>query len=402
MTERGMAVEELRGTILLPDGQIEYGSVFYEHGRISCIQKRKPQKNGNKLLILPGFVDIHNHGAMQCDYMDATESSFAAIGKYLAAHGVASAQCTTVSAPLNQILSFLHFYRNRHNKALEGECRFIGVHIEGPYIAPAARGAHPLEILRTPPDGYDWILENADIIREITVAPELPGMPQMIRDMTRKGITVSGGHDRSELEDVQRAVDSGMTHSTHLYCAMSTLHKTNGHRRCGLTEYVMTHDNVTAEIIADNHHVPPLLAKMVYNAKGPRGVCLVSDAIAPSGLPESPGVYHLGSGEDSTRVIVENGVAMVEDRSCYAGSVTPLDRMVRNLTFDAGIPLVDAVRMASLTPAEVIGAQKDIGSIAVGKYADFCVMDQNLQVLKTIVQGRVAYERKERSENCDT
>ena len=142
---------------------------------------------------------------VQCDYMDAAESSFTAAQKYLAAHGVTSAQCAAVSVPLGQILFLLYFYRNRHNKALEGECRFIGVHIAGPSLSLEAGDAHLPEILRTPLDGYDWILGNADIIREITVAPELPGMPQMIRDMTQKGIVVSGGHDRSKLADVECA-----------------------------------------------------------------------------------------------------------------------------------------------------------------------------------------------------
>lgn len=386
---------EWNGTIVLPDRLIRYGKVTCENGRIVGIEEIRQNIPEHPMLILPGLVDIHNHGAMCCDYMDATEDSFAAIGKYLASRGVTSAQCTTVSAPVEQIEALLTFYRNRCNVRHPGECHFIGVHIEGPYIAPASRGAHLLETLRTPEDGYEWVLENADIIREITVAPELPKMPEMIRALRRKGIVVSGGHDQAELEDVQQAADSGMTHSTHLYCAMSTLHKTGGHRRCGLTEYVMTHDNVTAEIIADNHHVPPLLAKMVYNAKGPRGVCVVSDAIAPSGLPERPDVYRLGTGEDCTKVIVENGVAMVEDRSCYAGSVASLDRMIRNLVLDADIPLVDAVRMASLTPAEVVGAQENIGSIEVGKYADLCIMDQSLCVRATVIQGELVYKDKE-------
>lgn len=252
-----------------------------------------------------------------------------------------------------------------------------------------------MDALLTPEDGYQWILENSDVIKEVTIAPELPGMAQMIRDLRAKGIVVSGGHDCAELEDVECAVEQGMAHCTHIYCAMSTLHKANGHRRCGLTEYAMTHDSLTAEMIADNHHIPPLLAKMVYQVKGVEKLCVVSDAIAPSGLPESPEVYCLGSGKECTKVIVENGVAMVEDRSCYAGSVQSIDLMIRNLVQDAGIPLVDAVRMASLTPAEIIGISDDCGSIAVGKRADLCIMDRDLRVCKTVIEGHIAYERPE-------
>ena len=362
---------ELRGAVVLPNRILEYGRVVCSEGKITAIEElEKPERTSGQY-ILPGLVDIHNHGAMLHDYMEATEEAFDAITRYLTSHGITTAQCTTVSAPVE----------------------LGGIHIEGPYISPENKGAHPLDTLLTPEDGYRWILENSDVIREVTVAPELPGMARMIRDLRARGILVSGGHDHAELENVRQAAENGMTHCTHIYCAMSTLHKTNGHRRCGLTEYAMTHDNLTAEIIADNHHVPPLLARMVYQAKGPEKLCVVSDAISPSGLPESAEVYQLGAGEGCTKVIVEGGVAMVADRSCYAGSVQSIDRMVRNLVRDAEIPLADAVRMASLTPAEIIGIDHDCGSIEVGKRADLCIMDENLQVCQTIIEGQVAYER---------
>lgn len=393
--KEGYGLMEFQGTVILPDRILEYGRVVCDGGKISAIEELKRPKTEPLYYILPGLVDIHNHGAMSHDYMEATEEAFDAITAYLTSHGVTTAQCTTVSAPLNQILRLIQFYRKRLNerRGNETSCHLAGIHIEGPYIAPENKGAHPLETLLTPEDGYRWILDNSDVIGEVTVAPELPGMPQMIRDLRAEGIIVSGGHDHAELEDVQAAAENGMTHCTHLYCAMSTLHKTNGHRRCGLTEYAMTHDSLTAEIIADNHHVPPLLAKMVYQAKGAKKLCVVSDAIAPSGLPESAGEFQLGTGDECTRVIVENGVAMVKDRSCYAGSVQSVDLMIKNLVQDAAIPLVDAVRMASLTPAEVIGIDNECGSIEIGKRADLCIMDRNLHVRKTIIAGRVAFER---------
>lgn len=384
----------------MPERILEYGRVVCSGGKIAAIEElEKPERTSGRY-ILPGLVDIHNHGAVLHDYMEATEEAFDAITRYLTSHGITTAQCTTVSAPVERILQCIQFYRKQLKKKSEGRpvCRLAGIHIEGPYISPENKGAHPLDTLLTPEDGYQWILENSDVIREVTVAPELPGMARMIRDLRARGIVVSGGHDHAELEDVRQATENGMTHCTHIYCAMSTLHKTNGHRRCGLTEYAMTHDNLTAEMIADNHHVPPLLARMVYQAKGPEKLCVVSDAISPSGLPESPEVYQLGAGEGCTKVIVEGGVAMVADRSCYAGSVQSIDRMVRNLVRDAGIPLADAVRMASLTPAEIIGMDHDCGSIEVGKRADLCIMDKNLQVCQTIIEGQVAYERQEETE----
>ena len=387
---------EYIGNVILPEGILWGAKVICEEGVISRIIPDAAQDTHDLPYIAPGFVDIHNHGGLGHDYMEAQPDTFRLVADHLTAHGVTSAQCTTVSAPLSQLKAFLQAYRDYQKTASEDCCRYVGVHIEGPYIAPAAKGAHPADTLLTPQkDGYSWILENSDVIREVTVAPELPGMAQMIAQLTQTGIVISGGHDAAEPEDVEDAVQAGMTHCTHIYCAMSTLHKTNGHRRHGLCEYAMTHDTVTAEMIADNHHVPPLLAKMIYTMKGPAKVCLVSDAIAPAGLPESQELYCLGTGDDCTKVRVEDGVAMVEDRSCYAGSIQALDHMIRNLVFDCDIPLWDAVRMASLTPAEVIGIGGECGSIAVGKRADLCLLDKELQVQKTVIAGKAVYMRGE-------
>lgn len=384
---------ELIGNLILPDEVLYGAKLVCEDGVISQIIPGVAAPDEDLPYIAPGYIDIHNHGALGHDYMEAKDEVFELVADYLTAHGVTATQCTTVSAPVEQLKDFLIAYRRYQDGAKEDRCRYVGVHIEGPYIAPAAKGAHQLDILLTPErDGYRWLLENSDIIGEVTVAPELPGMPAMIADLVRAGIVVSGGHDASEPEDITVAVEQGMSHCTHIYCAMSTLHKTDGQRRHGLCEYAMTHDELTAEMIADNHHVPPLLAKMIHKAKGADRVCLVSDAIGPAGLPESEQLYRLGTGEDCTMVRVEDGVAMVEDRSCYAGSVQALDQMVRNMVFDSDIPLVDAVRMASLTPAQVIGIDGQCGSITVGKRADLCLLDGKLNVLKTMIAGRVVWE----------
>ena len=384
---------EFVGNLILPDRIVYGGKLLCEDGVIRKIEENAVKDWARLPYILPGLVDIHNHGAMGSDYMDATDEAFDTITAHLTSHGVTASQATTASAPVEEILRFLTFYRDRTARYEEGSgCRFVGVHIEGPYISFAKKGAHPAHTLLTAEDGYDWILENKDIIGEVTVAPELPGMQKMIRDLTGAGIVISGGHDDGEPEDIFEAVANGMSHCTHIYCAMSTLHKTGIERKTGLCEYAMTHPEITAEMIADNHHVPPILAKMIYNAKGPEKLCMVSDAIAPAGLPESTEVYNLGS-EGGTKVFVENGIAVVEDRSCYAGSVQALDRMIRNVVFDAGIPLVDAVRMATLTPAEVIGIDGECGSIAVGKRADLCVMDSGLNVIQTVIAGKTAYQK---------
>lgn len=378
---------EYVGNIILPDKILWGGKLICNGGVITDIIPKVTTDTAALPFIAPGYIDIHNHGGRGHDYMEATQEAFEIIAEHLTAHGIVAAQCTTVSAPLSQMEVFMEAYRQYQKNAACDRCQFIGIHIEGPYIAPAAKGAHPLDALLTPEgDGYEWILNNSDIITEVTVAPELPGMGKMIRELTEKGILVSGGHDASEPEDIEAAVAAGMRHCTHIYCAMSTLHKTNGQRVHGLCEYAMTQDNITAEMIADDHHVPPLLAKMIHKAKGANRVCLVSDAIAPAGLPESDMLYDLGTGPNCTKVRVEDGVAMVEDRSCYAGSVQALDQMVRNLV-NTGIALQDAITMASLTPAQILGIDDQYGSIAIGKRADLCILNTQLEVQKTVIAG---------------
>ena len=387
---------EFIGNLVLPDRIVYGGKIICESGIIVDIVENIWPEHSQLPYILPGLVDIHNHGALGYDYMDSTEEAFYTISKHLIRHGVTSTLCTTVSTPKEETIAFLKAFRDyiAANKFNTDRCRLVGVHLEGPFLAVANRGAHSLEALQVPEDGYDWILEYRDVVKEITLAPELPNMPEMIRKLHDSGIVVSGGHDQAEIEDIIKAIECGMTHCTHIYCAMSPLHKTNAHRKCGLCEYAMTHQNITAEMIADNHHIPPLLAKMIYSCKGPHRLCIVSDAIAPAGLPESSVLYTLGTGENATKVFVEDGVALVEDKSCYSGSIQSLDCMISNLIKDCNIPLVDAVRMASLTPAQVIGIDNECGSLGIGKRADLCFMDSNYSILKTVVSGEVCYEKE--------
>ena len=383
--------DKLTGYLVLPD-KILPGTVCWKDGRITEIIPCACSDGEDLPYILPGLIDIHNHGALGHDYMESTEETFSLVSQYLAEHGVTTAQCATVTAPIPQTLDFLNAFRVWKKRGEEPGCRFTGVHLEGPYISVKNKGAHPEESLRIPEDGYAWVLENRDVVAEMTLAPELPGMPQMIKALSEAGIVVSGGHDDAEPEDIEGAMDAGMTHCTHIYCAMSTLHKTGLQRRCGLCEYAMSDNRITAEMIADNHHTPPQLAQMIYKCKGADKVCVVSDAIAAAGGKDGQW-FELGSGDGCTKVFVEDGVAIMEDKTHYAGSVQALDQMVRNLVNDAKIPLADAVRMASLTPAEVVGIAEDCGSITPGKRADFCVMDNRLQVEKTIVAGKTVFMR---------
>jgi N-acetylglucosamine-6-phosphate deacetylase len=392
-------VEVLKGNVVSPSGVIPDGAVVVRDGRIADVVSGAAVPRGAAVTdagdgyIVPGLVDIHNHGGMGFEYMDATEEAFEAVSQFLASHGVTTALAATDTAPLDAIVACLESYR-RFTAGPAPGCRIVGVHLEGPYLSVANRGAQPQAFLRTPRDGYEFVLEYADVIRIATVAPELDGMPDMIRALREAGIVVSGGHDDAIDDEIMLAIEAGMTHTTHLYCAMSSLPKRAAVRHAGLCEVAMTDDRLTTEIIADNRHVPPVLAKMVHRCKGPERMCLVSDCIRAGGLPPDPDrPITLGRpGHGGQPVIIVGDIAMLPDRSRYAGSIQSLDRMISNVVRDAGIPVPDAVRMASLTPAAVIGLETEIGSIETGKRADLCVMDSALRVRRTIRAGKTVYD----------
>jgi N-acetylglucosamine-6-phosphate deacetylase len=341
---------------------------------------------------MPGLVDIHNHGGMGYDYMDAAREAYEGISLYLASHGVTTALAATASAPVQDIVACLESFRQYRANPGPG-CRLAGIHLEGPFISVKNRGAQPEGSLRTPRDGYGFVLDHADVIRMATVSPELPGMHDMIRELRRAGIVVAGGHDDAVDREIMQAIDAGMTHTTHIYCAMSTLPKRGAIRHAGLCEVAMTDDRLTTEMIADNHHVPPILANMIYRCKGVDRLCLVSDCIRAGGMSPGSRPFNLGRpGKGGQPVIIVDDIAMLPDKSRYAGSIQSLDRMIGNVVRHAGVPVHDAVRMASLTPAAVIGLQAEIGSIEPGKRADICIMDSGFRVRRTIAGGQTIFE----------
>jgi N-acetylglucosamine-6-phosphate deacetylase len=232
-------VEILRGNVVTPYEVIRGGAVVVSDGLIVEILRgnRMPhggaETNVGDGYVIPGLVDIHNHGGMGFDYMDATAEAFRVISDHLASHGVTTALASTETAPTEAIVACLEAFRRFRSASIQG-CRLAGIHLEGPYLSAANRGAQPEAWLHTPRDGYEYVLQYADVIRLATVAPELEGMPDMIRAMRKAGIVVAGGHDDAIDDEIMPAIDAGMTHTTHLYCAMSTLAKRAAIRHAGL------------------------------------------------------------------------------------------------------------------------------------------------------------------------
>lgn len=382
------------GTLVLPDGLQPDCDIRIQGNKIQKIGKLTPCDeeviDATGYYVYPGLIDIHTHGGGGGDFMDTTEESFEQAIAFHSRFGTTSLLATSVTAPPEQIVDMLSLVRE-YKKRENTNCRVLGAHIEGPYISYKNKGAQHEQFLRIPSkDSYEFILENKDVVKTVTIAPELDGAPEMTKRLCDAGIVVCGGHDDGEKATVLPAIEAGLSHCTHLWCAMSTVAMREGVRSVGLCELGLIDDRLTVEIIADNHHITPDMQQLIYKCKGASKMCIVSDSLRAGGMPADGKLYTLGKKQDkeAQKFIVSDGVARLPDGSRLAGSIQPLSQMIRNLVNDAGISLWEAVRMASLTPATVIGVESTLGSIEEGKLADICLVDQELQVKATMVNGR--------------
>jgi len=380
------------GKIITPYKILSGYDVLVDNGVIKDIGKNLSGENCidvDGAFVAPGFVDIHTHGGYGADFMDSSDDAFSKALKFHLDNGTTTVIPTSCTSPKADIVSFIEFARN-YVKRNQTEAKMIeGIHLEGPYLSVRNKGAQKEDYLAVPDkDDYSYLLEYSDIIKIITISPELPGAEKMTKAFCKEGIVVSGGHDDGIYPEFIPAIESGMSHVTHLYCAMSELRFKDGVRNVGLREYALTDDRLSAEIIADNRHIPPELARLIIRAKGADMVCVVSDSLRCAGCPKDDRLYRLGNGVDAQLVKIGDGVAVTEDGMKYAGSITPVREMVKNL-MDAGIGIVDAVKMGTLTPAKVIGVDKKVGSIEIGKRANLCILDSDFNIMNVIVDGNI-------------
>jgi N-acetylglucosamine-6-phosphate deacetylase len=328
--------------------------------------------------LAPGFIDLHLHGARSRDTMEATPEAFQAICDYHATGGTTSLLLTTVTAPISEIVAVLRAVR-ASGSAIK---QIAGVHVEGPFLSKARAGAQRAEFIRDPEaHAVDALLAFADVIKIITIAPELPNMLALIGRLRLHNIVVSGGHsDASDIE-ARAASEYGMRHVTHTFNAMSSARRRGIYREAGLLEFALSEPDITCELIADGHHVSPTLMKMLYRAKGPSGICLVTDATAGAGLAE---------GEEFTlagrRCLVSDGVCLLADRSALAGSASRMIDLVRVMVKEVGVPLFEAVTMASTNPARALGLTAK-GKLEPGADADLVVLSPQLEVVQTFIAG---------------
>jgi N-acetylglucosamine-6-phosphate deacetylase len=334
-------------------------------------------------LIAPGLIDIHIHGAQGHTFNEATPEAFATVASENARRGVTSLLATTATDTIDNLEAVLKLARAWMAETPPG-AQVLGVHVEGPYFNQTQRGAQDPAHIRNPDDGTaQRLLAHHDVIRIFTFAPELPGALELTRRVADLGIVPAAGHSAAREEDVAPAINAGLRHMIHMWSAQSTTIREGPWRKPGLLEVSLTDERLTGEIIADGKHLPPTLMKLAYKCLGPDRLCAISDATSGAGLPEGAR-FRMGGMEYE----VCDGVGMLFDRTAFAGSTTLLNQMIPILVEQAGVPLVEAIRMASLTPARVIGMDGCKGSLEAGKDADVAVFNDDFTAWCVLIGGR--------------
>ncbi len=368
----------LQGDIYIEDDTIKHikaGQAFQNHGEEEVEGHQVIDLEGKK--VIPGLIDIHTHGAIGHDASIAAPEQICELSRYYSDNGITSFLPTTITTSRDDIRAALKNIR----MAADMECcgaSIEGVHIEGPFINEKRKGTHDANWITTPKksdfDEYREIM--GDLRIHITVAPEIEGGLEFIEYVVKNGGTVGIGHTDGDYEMTLKGIKAGATIFTHLFNAMRGLH----HREPGVVGAALT-ANGYVEVIADGHHIHPVVVKTAISAKGFQGVVLVTDSMHAAGL--SGGEYDFGG----FKIYIEDGVAKQENGT-LSGSIINLMDAVRNVIKFADVSLEEAVTMATINPAKVLGLDHKIGSIEPGKRADLVVIDQDIRPLMVFCRGK--------------
>jgi N-acetylglucosamine-6-phosphate deacetylase len=382
------------GRVIAPEGILDGGSVHIRDNRIARVSAERLYVPGAVEIdakgryVSPGFVDIHVHGGDGAYFPQGTPDAFEAVTKLHCRYGVTSLQVTPAALPFEGFATLFTGYRQWLEEGRSGGADILGIHLEGPFFNLAQRGAQPPQFIRDPTaDDIAYLLDNADIINEMTIAPEVPGALEMIRALSDHGILMSAGHSDAREVDMLKAIDAGLRHVTHIYSGMSSMIRVGPWRVPGVLEVGLTHPDLTIEMIADGCHLPATLLKLITRCRGTDRICIVSDAIRGAGLPE--GLEFAFEGQEA---IVEQGVAIMADRTCFVGSIQPVGRMVGNVLRLVGTSLIETVAMATSIPAKVIGVDDRKGSLRTDKDADVTIFDDDINCNMTMVGGEIVYQ----------
>lgn len=391
-------VKIVNGKIITPYRIINNGTVLITGDTITAVCEgnihapNAIEIDAQGKYIAAGFIDIHVHGGGGCDFMDGSKQGFLTIAKTHAQYGTTAMVPTTLTAEKEDLLDTLSIYEHANKENTEG-AQFLGIHLEGPYFAMNQRGAQDPRYIRNPnPEEYKDILSRSKHIKRWSAAPELEGAIEFGKYLRSEGVLAAIAHTDAIYEEVVLAVENGYTLATHLYSAMSGVTRRNAFRYAGVIESAFLIDEMDVEIIADGVHLPAPLLKLVYKIKGANKIALITDAMRGAGMPEGDSV--LGNIKTGLKVIIEDGVAKLPDRTAFAGSVATADRLVRNMVNMAGVSLLEAVKMMTLTPANIMNVSNKKGSLVAGKDADIVIFDDNIAIQMTMVKGRVVYKTK--------
>lgn len=391
-----MKTKIFNGTLLTPHRVIRNGAIIIRDGKILDVCQSNPETSdtvdidagGN--YISPGFIDLHVHGGGGHDFMDGSVHAFLQIAETHARYGTTAMVPTTLTSEKEDLLRTLDLYEQANQENHKG-AQFLGMHLEGPYFAQSQRGAQDPRYIRNPDaEEYEEILNYSSSIVRWSAAPELPGSIEFGQRLMQKGILPAAAHTDAIYEEVLEAYENGYTLATHLYSAMSGVTRKNAFRYAGMIESALLLD-MDVEIIADGVHLPAPLLKLIYKIKGPDKIALITDAMRAAAMPAGDSV--LGPLSNGLKVIVEDGVAKLPDRSSFAGSVATADRLVRTMINLADVPLLQAVKMMTLTPARIMKADQTKGSLVKGKDADIVIFDEDIQIQKTFVNGRLVFDK---------
>jgi N-acetylglucosamine-6-phosphate deacetylase len=375
----------LTGCLVLSDTLVDPGVVLVAEGHIAWIGPADvaPQIEARHTQtargIVPGYIDLHVHGAGGGDFSDGTLESLERIRRLHALHGTTALCPTVLSGPPRATLRALEVIRAAAERDPGEGARVIGAHLEGPFLNPARAGAQPVEHLR-PPDPVlleEYLAAAGPALRIMTLAPELPGALDLIERLAELGVVVAMGHSQATYDQAMAAVAAGCRLATHTFNAMAGLH----HREPGAVGAVLLSDEIVAEVIADLHHVGAPVLRLLWRVKGPRRVALVTDCTAALEAGSAPA--RLGG----QALTVEDGAVRLGNGR-LAGSVLTLDRAVRNAVREVGVPLIDAVAAASLVPARVLEVT---AGLEAGNPADLLLLDEELRVETVIIAGRILY-----------
>jgi N-acetylglucosamine-6-phosphate deacetylase len=384
------------GQLITPYRVIPNGSILVEGGVITAIADHDLEMPEAKTIdaggryVSPGFIDIHVHGGGGYDFMDNTVEAFLEIAKLHARFGTTAMFPTTLTGPTEDIIKTLEIFEEAAPLNEKG-AQLMGIHLEGPYFAMNQRGAQDPKWIRDPdPEEYEYIVSRSISIKRWSAAPELKGAIPFGRYLKSKGILVSYAHTDAIYEEVMVAFENGYTLATHLYSGMSGVTRRNAFRYAGAVESAFIIDEMNVEIIADGVHLPPPLLKLICKIKGPDKIALITDAMRAAGMPAGESI--IGNIHSGLKVIVEDGVSKLPDRSSFAGSVATADRLVRTMINMAGVSLIDAIKMITQTPAAIMNISDRKGSLSVGKDADIVIFDENISIYTTMIKGNIIYQ----------